>query len=124
MCAWLLAISVWGIPGQATAADALQQRRERISVSFRNASLTEVIRQIKRQTGYYILYNSDVVQEVKGISFSKANAPVREVLDEALRGTRLEYSIDDDTIVIRPRSGGGGMTPFRRKPRKGSSADA
>lgn len=107
MCAWLLAISVWGIPGQATAAAALQQRRERISVSFRNASLTEVIRQIKRQTGYYILYNSDVVQEVKGISFSKANAPVREVLDEALRGTRLEYSIDDDTIVIRPRSGGG-----------------
>ena len=124
MCAWLLAISVWGIPGQAAAADALQQRRERISVSFRNASLTEVIRQIKQQTGYYILYNSDVVQEVKGISFSKANAPVSEVLDEALRGTRLEYSIDDDTIVIRPRSGGGGMTLHPGKPRTRSSADA
>lgn len=123
MCVWLLAISVWGIPGQATAADAFQQRRERISVSFRNASLTEVIRQIKQQTGYYILYNSDVVQGVNGISFSKANAPVREVLDEALRGTRLEYSIDDDTIVIRPRSGGG-MTLHPRRLRTRSSADA
>lgn len=118
MCAWLLAISVWGIPGQAAAADALQQRRERISVSFRNASLAEVIRQIKQQTGYYILYNSDVVQKVKGISFSKANAPVREVLDEALRGTRLEYSIDDDTIVIRPRSGGGNDPAPRKAPDK------
>ena len=107
VCVWLLTISAWGIPGQATAADALQQRRERISVSFRNASLAEVLQRIKQQTGYYILYNSDFVQGVQGISFSRTDAPVREVLDEALRGTRLEYSIDDDTIVVRPRSGGG-----------------
>lgn len=104
---WLLAISVWGAPRQATASEAYQQRRERISVSFRNASLAEVLQRIKQQTGYYILYNSDAVRGIGGISFSKADAPVREVLDEALRGTRLEYSIDDDTIVIRGRSGGG-----------------
>ena len=111
---WLLAISVWGAPRQATASEAYQQRRERISVSFRNASLAEVLQRIKQQTGYYILYNSDAVRGIGGISFSKADAPVREVLDEALRGTRLEYSIDDDTIVIRGRSGGGGGE--RRRP--------
>lgn len=119
---WLLAISVWGAPRQATASEAYQQRREHISVSFRNASLAEVLQRIKQQTGYYILYNSDAVRGIGGISFSKADAPVREVLDEALRGTRLEYSIDDDTIVIRARSGGG-TPPPRRKPRTRSSAD-
>lgn len=119
---WLLAISVWDAPRQATASEAYQQRRERISVSFRNASLAEVLQRIKQQTGYYILYNSDDVRGIGGISFSKADAPVREVLDEALRGTRLEYSIDDDTIVIRVRSGGG-TPPPRRKPRTRSSAD-
>lgn len=52
---WLLAISVWDAPRQATASEAYQQRRERISVSFRNASLAEVLQRIKQQTGYYIL---------------------------------------------------------------------
>uniref|UniRef100_UPI00307CC7CF SusC/RagA family TonB-linked outer membrane protein n=1 Tax=Alistipes sp. TaxID=1872444 RepID=UPI00307CC7CF len=108
VCVWLLAISAWGVPRQATASEAHQQRRERISVSFRNASLAEVLQRIKQQTGYYILYNSDAVRGIGGISFSKADAPVREVLDEALRGTRLECSIDDDTIVIRARSQGEG----------------
>lgn len=113
---WLLAISVWGAPRQATASEAYQQRRERISVSFRNASLAEVLQRIKQQTGYYILYNSDAVRGIGGISFSKADAPVREVLDEALRGTRLEYSIDDDTIVIRGRSGGGNASAPQKAP--------
>ena len=113
---WLLAISVWGAPRQATASEAYQQRRERISVSFRNASLAEVLQRIKQQTGYYILYNSDAVRGIGGISFSKADAPVREVLDEALRGTRLEYSIDDDTIVIRVRSGGGNASAPQKAP--------
>ncbi|MFR5935188.1 MAG: hypothetical protein ACLUGU_06085 [Alistipes shahii] len=63
VCMWLLAISVWGAPRQATASEAYQQRRERISVSFRNASLAEVLQRIKQQTGYYILYNSDAVRE-------------------------------------------------------------
>ena len=115
---WLLAISVWGAPRQATASEAYQQRRERISVSFRNASLAEVLQRIKQQTGYYILYNSDAVRGIGGISFSKADAPVREVLDEALRGTRLEYSIDDDTIVIRGRSGGGNASAPQKAPDK------
>jgi len=115
---WLLAISVWGAPRQATASEAYQQRRERISVSFRNASLAEVLQRIKQQTGYYILYNSDAVRGIGGISFSKADAPVREVLDEALRGTRLEYSIDDDTIVIRVRSGGGNASAPQKAPDK------
>ena len=115
---WLLAISVWGAPRQATASEAYQQRRERISVSFRNASLAEVLQRIKQQTGYYILYNSDAVRGIGGISFSKADAPVREVLDEALRGTRLEYSIDDDTIVIRARSGGGNASAPQKAPDK------
>ena len=115
---WLLAISVWDAPRQATASEAYQQRRERISVSFRNASLAEVLQRIKQQTGYYILYNSDAVRGIGGISFSKADAPVREVLDEALRGTRLEYSIDDDTIVIRVRSGGGNASAPQKAPDK------
>lgn len=105
VCACLLAlIAVWS-PGTADAKEPFKPRKDRISVTFRNATLAEVLQQVKRQTGYYILYNSDFVQDVKGITFSKTNAPLREVLDEALRGTRLEYSIDDDTIVVRLRSG-------------------
>ena len=116
------ACGCWRFPSgrarQATASEAYQQRRERISVSFRNASLAEVLQRIKQQTGYYILYNSDAVRGIGGISFSKADAPVREVLDEALRGTRLEYSIDDDTIVIRGRSGGGNASAPQKAPDK------
>ena len=109
---WLLAISVWGAPRQATASEAYQQRRERISVSFRNASLAEVLQRIKQQTGYYILYNSDAVRGIGGISFSKADAPVREVLRHGENGFLCDFW-----------DAGGGTPPPRRKPRTRSSAD-
>ncbi len=99
VCVWLLTVSAWGIPQRAAADSAPRQHRERITVSFRNASLAEVLQRIKQQTGYYILYNSDFVQDVQGISMNKTDVPVREVLDEALRGDRSSPA---------ERNGGGG----------------
>ncbi len=99
----MLIICVWSIPLPVRADDSFQQRKEVISVSFDNATLSEVLQQIKRQTGYYVLYNSEFVQGVGGITFRKKNVPIEEVLDEALRNTSLAYTIADKTIVIRRR---------------------
>lgn len=115
---WLLAISVWARPGR--------RRRAKPTSSAGNASpyRSATRRWPKSSNGSNSRRDitSSIIatpcRGIGGISFSKADAPVREVLDEALRGTRLEYSIDDDTIVIRARSGGGNASAPQKAPDK------
>ncbi len=92
------------LPMLAKAESRLQLQTEQISISVEKATLGEVLQLIKQQSGYYLLYNSDLTKGITGISFSKTNASISEVLDEALRHTQLTYSIEDRTIVIRART--------------------
>ena len=45
---------------QVSASTAFSQR---ISISQKNMPLEQVLREIKRQTGYFFLYDTDLVQQ-------------------------------------------------------------
>ena len=94
--------------GSAVAANAeqagQQPRRERISISLRNATLEQVLLSVRNESGYYVLFNSAEAKQITGLNINMNNASVTGVLDAALRGTNLGYSVDDDTIVIRNNS--------------------
>ena len=87
----------------AVAGDLAQPRKNRISISLTGATLDDVLQYVKKETGYYVLYNSSSAKAIKGINIRRENAPVEEVVREALRGTGLDFTINDDTIVIKPR---------------------
>lgn len=72
-----------------------------VTINVKNASLKEVFSSIEKQTTYRFSYRNDQIDNRQDISVSKVNASVPAVLDEALRGRNLEYTvISPKSIVI------------------------
>ena len=55
---------------------------------------------IRAQTGYDFLFKTETLKQVKNVSIQVTNAELKEVLDELLSAQRLEYSIDDTSVII------------------------
>src|SRR5690606_16464794 len=59
---------------------------------------------IRAQTGFEILYNSDMLENLPAITVEARDQPVQKLLDNSLKNLPLTYTIlDDKTIVIRRR---------------------
>lgn len=77
----------------------------RLSFSVKNASLEEVLLTLKKKTNYYFLYNSKAVRAISGITLKVQNASVESILSSCLKSTPFEYTIKDNTIVIKAKPG-------------------
>ncbi len=75
---------------------------QRITMSQENVTLEKLFQEIRKQTGYNILCDTEIIQtKVSKIQFK--NAPLTTVLDECLEGQSLTYSITKKTIVVTRR---------------------
>lgn len=79
--------------------------QQQMNIKVENASLSEVLKQVRALSGYFIFYNTEDIKDVTGISIVAENATVDEVLDKALHNTSLSYTIEDRTILISRSSG-------------------
>jgi TonB-linked SusC/RagA family outer membrane protein len=84
----------------AFVAESISQER-RVTVNLNNASLKEVFDAIEKQTTYRFSYRDIVIDSTKNITISKKEVTVSSVLDEALAGRNLRYTIvSSGSIVI------------------------
>ncbi len=81
-------------------ASALGQKA---SVNLENVSLKEVFREIKHQTGYTFVFNEAAVQKAGKVSVNVSSEDMQQLMDECLKGTSLEYYIENKVIVILSR---------------------
>ncbi len=96
----LLIIFLTAFCVQVSASTAFSQR---ISISQKNMPLEQVLKEIKRQTGYFFLYDSDLVQQKsKPVSINVKNAELKDVLVLALKSQPFSYEIKENTILIMP----------------------
>jgi TonB-linked SusC/RagA family outer membrane protein len=73
---------------------------QKVTLKGNDVTLDKLFRQIHKQTGYDLLISTTKVSNAKKINVNFDNTLVAEVLDIALKGTNLTYSIDEKTIVI------------------------
>ena len=71
-----------------------------VTLSLRNASVQKVFREIERQTSYGFLYTKAMLNGLPQVTINVKNAPVKEVLNECFKGQLLEYSIENNMVVI------------------------
>lgn len=76
-----------------------------ISVKIQNGNLEDLFKQIKN-SGYYIVYNSNTAKAITGINIDMKDVKVNEVLDKCLANTTLSYTIKDETIIINQQQEG------------------
>jgi TonB-linked SusC/RagA family outer membrane protein len=72
-----------------------------ISVSARNASLETVLKQIKKQSGLYLVYREEWMGEARKVSIQLKNVPLQEALDACFKNQSLTYELVGQTIVIK-----------------------
>jgi hypothetical protein len=81
---------------QVSAATYAQQ----ITLREGSISLKKVFTEIRRQTGYTVLYRSDVINNTKPVNLDLNKVPLEDALKEILKGQNLDYVIKDKAIFV------------------------
>ena len=78
-----------------------QTTAKKISISFSNTTLKEVLANIEKQSGYRINYRIPEVNEDTRITVTIKDATIHETLKAALRNTNYLYTIDGTLVFIK-----------------------
>lgn len=79
------------------AAKGLSQT---VSFSGREVTLKKIFSAIEKQTNYVFFYDAAVIRATRPVTLEVKNMPVETVLGQCLSGQSLEFSIQNNTIVI------------------------
>lgn len=71
-----------------------------VTLSLKNVPVEKVFYEIERQAGYGFLYTKTMLSGLPNVTIKVKNAPVKEVLNECFKGQPMEYSIENNTIVV------------------------
>ena len=74
---------------------------QQVSLSKKGATLESVFREIRKQTGYNFLYNTEMMQEARSVDIDVRRASVEEALRICFEGQPLTYTISKKTVVVK-----------------------
>src|SRR5690554_335037 len=77
---------------------------QKVTLNFKNASLSDVLNEIQKQTGYDFLYNSSLINTKKKISISVKGAELKDALRHALGNQDLVLDLDSKTVLIKQKT--------------------
>ncbi len=75
-------------------------QENKVTVVTENASIVEVLEQIRTSSNLNILYSADELDESKSISVNFIDAAVEEVLDRVLEDQHVGYVMKGDKVII------------------------
>ncbi len=87
---------------------------QNITLSVKDAPLSEVLRNIKNQTDYVVISDAEVLKSSLPVTIEARNEPLKSFLNRLLQQQNLSFVIEDKTIVV--------SSPQRKK-RSGSDFD-
>ena len=76
-----------------------------VTLKKQNASLEEIIWELKEQTKFVFLYSSADIATVKGIDIDMQNSQIDAILKKCLEGTDLQFVKENNAIIIRHANG-------------------
>ncbi|WP_240903203.1 TonB-dependent receptor [Sphingobacterium sp. SGG-5] len=85
------------ISGMHLSANSLAQK---VTLKVRNSSLKEVFKELNKQTGYYFIYNEDVLKSAKPVTVALSNVSLDKALMSIFHTQPLRYAIDKNTLII------------------------
>jgi len=74
---------------------------QNVSLQERNAKLEDVFQVLKKQTGLPVLYTRSMLKDTRRVTVNLKNVPLQDALNEILKDQGLDYSLVNNTIVIK-----------------------
>lgn len=80
----------------------LSAQNQKVTLKAKNAPISEVFRDIKKQTEVSIIYNVDDINPNKRVSVNVSNQPIKQVIHSILQdaGKDLTYVFQDTYVVL------------------------
>jgi TonB-linked SusC/RagA family outer membrane protein len=94
----MLAVLVWVMCLLQLNATAFAQK---VTINERNKPVTDIFREIRKQSGLDFVYNVKAVKKIGNVSVNMANAEVSAVLSSCLSGSNLSFEISNKGIIIK-----------------------
>lgn len=91
-------------------------RAQNLTLKKTNASLKDIFKEVKKQTGYLVLYPSALVNKAKPVTVTLSNTPLPDAMNRILENQNLEFEIQDNSIIVRQK------TPAPAEPSKTAPA--
>lgn len=76
---------------------------QKVSIVEKNAPLERVLKEIRKQSGYDIIYDLSIILDAKPVSININQVSVFEAIQKSLNNQDLTFSLDGKTIVIKER---------------------
>ena len=73
---------------------------QKITIRAERTALKEILKNIRLQTGYDLLYNEDDLKSAEPVTLQLDHASLKQAMDASLNGQTLTYSIHNKTILI------------------------
>jgi len=73
---------------------------QRVTIMERNATLEQLVKQMRQQTGYDFLLDKDILRQHRSISVDLKNVDLVRALQSIVKGRNLSFSIEDKSVVI------------------------
>ncbi len=83
-----------------SATAGVYSQNQRVSFEFEDATILEVLNEIKYQTGLSFIYSEEKIQELDRVSVDSAGETVEEVLNEIFGKSSLECRFQDNVIMV------------------------
>lgn len=77
---------------------------QRITLNQRNATLSSVLMEIRKQSGFDIVYDGRLIPPTQKISITLDNAPLEIALKSAFKGLDLNYNIEGKIVTVSKRT--------------------
>jgi len=74
---------------------------QKITLNYQHAPLEQVLREIRKQSGYDIFFDQNLVNQQPPVAVKISNANVEEAMSSALKGLQLSFAINGRTISIK-----------------------
>lgn len=79
---------------------SLAANAQKISLSKRNAPLTEIFKELRKQSGYDFVINKDQIKLAKPVSIVVNGDDLINVLNKCFEGQPFTYAMEEKTIVV------------------------
>lgn len=76
---------------------------QKITLNQNKITIKEVFKEIKRQTGYDVLWQPEILNANKTIDVNFNKASVKDVIAKCIAGKDMTFEIEDSSVVIKQR---------------------
>ncbi|MEJ2884307.1 TonB-dependent receptor [Pedobacter sp. GR22-6] len=76
---------------------------QRVTLSLKQASLSTVLSDIRKQTGYHFIYNSQLLEKASPVDIQVKNYTIADALEKCFINQPFSFIIEEKTVVIKEK---------------------